>query len=216
MSRHPLEGCDLSAPHPTAILHDTRAKLARLNPSATWIPQRMLPTRAIRIGLTAVLMFATVGTAPAQEDAPPPAHVSLSVGLFQFDMQGDGWAPLAAVRAAFPLATVLTFEASILGARPGQDLGTTNVLIPEGQFQLTLPFTNVVPYIGLGGGAAFDFRDAVDGGTKTWATFSGSVGIRTFFNDGRIGAQTEYRARGIGGDTGGSSNEYTVGVLFRL
>ena len=72
----------------------------------------------------------------------------------------------------------------------------------------------MVPYIGLGAGAAIDFRSESAGGTQTWVTFAGSMGIKTWLGT-KLGAQLEYRARGIG-NSGGSSNEFSVGALFRV
>ena len=172
----------------------------------------MRPTRLLSLTLVALLVL-VAGTATAQEMAQP-AHVGLHAGLFDFDLVGDGFAPMIAGRASLPIASVLMIEGSVLAARPGQDIGTTTFLIPEGQVQLTLPFSNVTPFIGLGAGAAIDLRDEAEGGTQTWVTFSGSVGIKTWLRD-RLGAQVEYRARGIG-DTGGSSNEFSAGALLRL
>lgn len=175
----------------------------------------MRSNRFSTVTLIALLLLLTANTASGQETAQP-AHVALQVGLFQFDLEGEGYAPMVAGRASFPLATVLMIEGSVLAARPGQDLidETTNLVIPEAQFQLTLPFTNVIPYIGLGAGAAIDFRSEAAGGTQSWVTFAGSIGIKSWFFD-RGGAQAEYRVRGIG-DTGYSSNEFSVGVIWQL
>ena len=165
--------------------------------------------------LAAVLVaFAAVERAAAQEMAPP-THVSFNTGLFQFELAGSGYAPMLAFRAATPLTAVLIIEGALLAARPGQQFGeTTTFIVPEAQVQLALPFTTVVPYMGLGVGAAIDFRGGAGGGTQTDLTISGSLGIKTWFSD-TVGAQAEFRGRGIDPDFTGSSSEYTVGMIWQ-
>jgi hypothetical protein len=70
----------------------------------------------------------------------------------------------------------------------------------------------VSPYLGLGGGVAFETgREArFDRGT-TRVTASGSVGLR-FGVAERWGVITELRVRGIGKVFQGSVAEWTVGV----
>lgn len=161
----------------------------------------------------AVALFYPGATALAQESAPP-AHVLIQTGLFDFELDGDGYAPMLAARAVVPVATVLMLEGSVLAARPGQDFATTTLLIPEAQVQLVLPFVRLVPYIGLGAGAAIDFRDSDAGGRRSFATFSGAVGAKYWLRE-TFGAQLEYRARGIGSD-GASSNEFGLALLWQL
>ena len=166
---------------------------------------------AFVVAAATVLLLPTV--ASAQETAPP-AHVLIQTGLFDFELVGDGYAPMLAARAAVPLATVLMVEGSVLAARPGQDFATTTMLIPEVQVQLTLPFARLIPYIGLGAGATIDFRDSDVGGRQSFATFSGSVGAKYWLRNA-LGTQVEYRARGIGSE-GASSNEFGLALLWQL
>jgi hypothetical protein len=149
----------------------------------------------------------------AQEDAQPP-HFAAVVGIFQYDLSGTGIAPMLALRGTAPLTTVLTLEGGLLAARPGQQFGsTTTMLVPEAQVQLTLPFDYVTPYMGLGAGAAFDFRGTEFGGIENFLSISGSIGMRAALRD-RLGVQAEFRGRGLGFDFTGSSAEYTLGVIW--
>lgn len=171
----------------------------------------------MRIKIAAIAVVVTLllpaGAAVAQESAPP-THLVLQTGLFQYDLVGDGYSPMLAARLVMPVATVLMFEGSLLAARPGQDFGeTTTLLIPEGQVQLVLPFERIVPYLGIGAGAAIDLRSSEAGGRQSFATFSGSVGIKYWINSA-LGTQIEYRARGIGSD-GAAANEFGLALLWQ-
>lgn len=168
------------------------------------------------VAVAAAALLLPVASAGAQETAPP-AHVLIQTGLFNYDFEldGDGYAPMLAARAVVPVATVLMLEGSVLAARPGQDFGeTTTLLIPEVQVQLALPFSQLIPYIGLGVGAAIDFRSSDVGGKQSYATFSGAVGGKYWLRDA-LGVQLEYRARGIGSE-GASSNEFGLALLWQL
>jgi hypothetical protein len=163
----------------------------------------------------AIALAAVVATVlPSLSQDPPPRHVSASIGIFQYDLSGTGIAPMVAVRWSMPLASVLSFEAGIVGSRPElQGGGSSTFVSPEAQLQLSLPFTGVVPYMGLGLGAAFDLRGA-GAASRTDMVISGAVGVRTWVGD-RLGLQAEFRGRGIGADFAGSAGEYTAGVVIR-
>jgi len=172
----------------------------------------MRPIRTIA-GLLAAAGALVSAPLHAQETAPPP-HFSVVAGIFQFDLSGTGIAPMFAFRGTRPLSTAITIEGGLLAARPGQQFGqTTTMLVPEAQIQLTLPFTGLTPYMGLGAGAAFDFRGSDFGGVANFLSVSGSLGMRIGFGE-RLGAQAEFRGRGLGFDFAGSSAEYTVGLTW--
>ena len=177
----------------------------------------MRPTRMVRYALVTLAVLCAVGArVPLRaQEVVQPSHISLNAGLVQLDMAGSGWGPMLAGRAAFPLANVFLIEGSILASRPGQDIRTTTMLMPEAQIQLALPFTRVVPYMGLGAGAAIDFRGDSEGGTRGRVTISGSVGGKWWLREG-LGAQVEWRARGVGADFEGSANEYSLGFIHAL
>jgi hypothetical protein len=160
-----------------------------------------------------VLMLAVPGGVAAQEQEPIGSW-TIAVGLMQFELEGDGLAPMAAFRASTPISTVLLLEGSLVGGRPEQDTGTSNVLIPEAQVQLSLPFTSVNPYMGLGAGAFVDFKDSDSGGTDIEFTISGSLGLRAWFGE-RFGVVVEFRGRGIGADFEETTAEYTIGGSLR-
>lgn len=173
----------------------------------------MRPHPVLALVVALFLTAASADRARAQ-DVMPPTHVSFNTGLFQFELAGSGYAPMLAFRAATPISAVLLFEGALLAARPGQQFGeTTTFIVPEGQVQLALPFTSVIPYMGLGLGAAIDFRGGNGGGTQADMTISGSLGIKSWFSD-TVGAQAEFRARGIDPEFSGSSSEYTIGLIW--
>ena len=92
-------------------------------------------TRKLLLAFTATLALS--GAARAQE-AMPIAHWTAAAGLFQFELQDSGLAPMLALRAGTPVSTVLLLEGSLVAARANQDLGTSEftstVLISEAQF----------------------------------------------------------------------------------
>lgn len=173
------------------------------------------------IGLLSLMIIGSVAFAPGightqDLEEREVRHVSVSIGLFDYDLPNSGLAPMFAIRGVTPISTVLMLEAGIVGSRPEQAAGNSSTFFaPEAQVQLGFPFSSVRPYIGLGGGAALDLRSSARGGSQTDFTISGSFGLRTWFND-RLGMQVEYRIRGIGADFEGSTTEYTAGVAYAL
>jgi hypothetical protein len=163
--------------------------------------------------LPLVLLLAVPTSAEAQEEEPI-ASWTAAVGLFQFELDGNGLAPMVAVRGSTPISSVLLLEASLAGARPDQDSGTSTVLIPEAQLQLNLPFTSINPYMGLGAGAFVDLKDSDAGGTELDFSISGALGVRAWFGE-RFGLAVEFRGRGIGADFEHTSAEYTIGGSIR-
>ena len=73
----------------------------------------------------------------------------------------------------------------------------------------------VAPYLGLGGGGAFDLRGAAYGGSYNTYTASGATGVRTWLSD-NFGLRGELRVRGIGKSFGGSAAEWTLGTSWRF
>lgn len=169
------------------------------------------------LALALVIFVAAAATAPVSaQDSVPPTHASVNVGLFQFDLADSGFAPMLAVRGATPINNVLLFEAALLAARPDQGFSSASTfIVPEAQVQIVLPFTAFSPYMGLGGGAALDFRPSDGGGTQANLTISGSLGIKAWLNE-RLGAQGEFRARGVSSEFSGTSTEYTLGLIWRI
>lgn len=155
------------------------------------------------------------GTAVAQAVAPSRAF-SISAGASQFDLSGTGTAPMGAIRADLPLASFLLVEAGVGVARPEQQFGErTTLVIPEAQVQFQLPIGPVLPYVGVGGGLAMDFRPDDAGGTQTEVTGSAAGGLRWWITP-RAGARAELRVRGIGDNFSGSTAEWTAGLMWRF
>jgi hypothetical protein len=169
------------------------------------------------IAATAVVTLAISTHAFAQEDANRlRPSVSLSYGLFQFDLSGTGDSRMWAARVEKPLNRFLLAEGGVLFARPGQQFGdTTTFVVPEVQLQGQLPLGPVAPYIGGGLGMAFDLRDDQAGGTQSDVTLSVAGGLRAWFTQ-VLGARAELRVRGIGSRFTGSAAEWTLGAALRF
>ncbi|MDR0788525.1 MAG: hypothetical protein LBG44_11790 [Gemmatimonadota bacterium] len=149
------------------------------------------------------------------QETPRP-HFSANLGVFNYELADQGRSAMMAVRGSFPVSSVFSLEAGVVGSRPDQAGQAAFFLSPEAQLQLSLPFERFVPYMGLGLGAAIDFGgDPVTRRTDYNVAISGAGGVRFWLNQ-RIGAQAEYRDRGIGFDFAGSTSEYTLGLVWRM
>lgn len=206
-----------------ALLGGQRECLSKLVPAAKFTIRvvthndfRQTQMLTIRTAVAAAAIAILVAPAPASAQImAPPTHVSVNTGLFQFSLTGNGYAPMVAVRATTPIASVLMVEGSVLAARPGQQFATTTFLVPEAQIQLVLPFEAFIPYMGLGAGAAVDLRDGSSGGLETDLTISGSLGVKSWLQS-NLGVQGEVRLRGVDASFTGSSSEYTLGLIWRI
>lgn len=153
--------------------------------------------------------------AAAQAVLPRPA-ISVSAGASQFDLSGTGVAPIIAVRADMPLGRIVLVEGGVGFTRPDQQFGSrTTLVVPEVQLQAQLPLGSFMPYLGVGGGIAMDFRPDDVGGTRSDVTASASGGVRWWITP-RIGARGELRVRGIGEGFSGSAAEWTGGLAWRF
>ena len=123
---------------------------------------------------------------------------------------------MAAIRADLPLGRLVLVEAGLGVARPEQQFGArTTLVIPEAQLQFQLPIGPVLPYVGVGGGLAMDFRPDDAGGTQTEVTASGAGGVRWWITQ-RAGARAELRVRGVGDNFAGAAAEWTAGLMWRF
>lgn len=166
----------------------------------------MSPIRTVPAALLLAVVTLIPDVIAAQE--PPPAHLSAALGLFHYEMgEDDGLAPMIALRAGTPVSSVLLLEGSVLAARP-DDPAMSTAIIPEAQVQLSLPFTAVNPYMGMGLGVSVLDTSA---GTNADLTISGALGVKVWLSD-RWGMMAEFRGRGLGIDFENTSAEYTVGV----
>jgi hypothetical protein len=168
---------------------------------------------AVRKTFTAVVLTLSMpAIASAQSDR---TAVSVNFGVMQFDLSGTGDAPMFATRFDQELGDIFFAEAGFLFARPDQQFGAkTNLFIPEVQLQAQFP-ARFAPYLGVGAGMAFDFRQERFGGTQSNVSVSGAGGVRAWFTD-RLGARGELRVRGIGSEFQGSAAEWTLGATFRF
>ncbi|MEX2571204.1 MAG: hypothetical protein WD737_07840 [Gemmatimonadota bacterium] len=170
--------------------------------------------RILALTTLVVSLPAAAGAQGVADPDAPDSHFTAAIGLFQFELDGDGLAPMLAVRGARPIGGVLMLEGSLVAARPGQDSGTSTILVPEAQVQLGIPFPGVLPYMGLGAGASFDLRDSDAGGAQTDLSLSGSLGVRGWIGE-RLAIVGEFRGRGLGVDFERTSAEYTIGASWR-
>jgi len=170
----------------------------------------------------AVLMLAWPTFVSGQRFADSSRYaVSFSYGSFEYDLSRTGKSRMVALRIERPIAKFVMAEAGILYARPYNQSGdSTHFWVPEIQVQVQLPLRVIAPYIGVGGGVAYDSgHDSPTGpqqrGHVTDPTFSAAAGVRAWFTS-VFGARLEMRVRGIGGDFQGSSTEWTLGAALRL
>jgi hypothetical protein len=162
--------------------------------------------------LAVVLALSMPAIASAQLDR---TTVSANFGVMQFDLSGTGEAPMFAARLDQELGPIFLGEVGLVYARPNQQFGaTTNLFIPEIQLQAQFP-ARFAPYLGIGAGMAFDFREDRFGGTQSNVSVSGAGGVRFWLTD-RFGARGELRVRGIGSEFQGSAAEWTLGATLRL
>ena len=174
-------------------------------------------THPARTLVPAALLAAALAAAPARGQtalAPRPA-VSVAAGVSQFDLSGTGTAPVVSARVDYPLGRALIAEGGVAVARPDQQFGArTTLVVPEVGLQLQYP-ARLAPYVGVGTGAAIDFRGSENGGTDADLTLSGAAGVRAWVTD-RVGLRGELRVRGIGRNFAGSTAEWTAGAAIRF
>jgi hypothetical protein len=171
-----------------------------------------------RLQLAAAVLAAAAAApahAHAQAGASTRPSIAVGAGVSQFDLSGTGTAPVFTARVDYPLGRVLLAEGGVAVARPDQQFGdTTTFVVPEVGVQIQLP-RRVAPYLGVGVGAALDFRRERDGGTVSDPTFSGAAGVRAWLTE-RVGLRGELRVRGIGTRFTGSAAEWTGGAALRF
>jgi hypothetical protein len=180
-----------------------------------------------RLARLLATLFVVGAPAASHAQTARPA-VSLSAGAFQYDLAGTGTSSMLAARAELPLSRFFILEGGVAYARPTEELGpptstscpgctTTTFLAPELQLQVQAPLGGgrVAPYLGLGGGGAFELRGAANGGSYNTYTASAATGVRTWLSD-NFGLRGELRVRGIGKTFGGAAAEWTLGMAWRL
>lgn len=201
----------LSAGHSPAILLEQFRRNSR-RCTVTLSLQDVMRAKLLRPGLTLLVLLLVGGVAglSAQEE-PPARNASVAVGLLQYDLASNGLAPMLAVRVGTPISSVLVLEGALAAGRPEQLGASSTLLIPEAQVQLSLPFTRILPFMGLGVGAALD----LGGESSVDLTISGSLGVRAWIGE-QMGIVGEYRGRGIGLDFERTASEYTIALSRRI
>jgi len=191
-----------------------RASTFDLEHLVTEMTVRRITPRARRAAALAIAAAFVLPTAALAQNAGAGGRaLSISAGAFQYDLSGTGTTPMVAFRADFALNRALLLEGGFGLARPGQDFGgRATIVTPEAQLQLQLPLGRVLPYVGVGGGAALgggagDFDAAV--------TASAAGGVRTWLTE-RAGLRAELRVRGIGSGFEGAAAEWTGGFAWRF
>ena len=161
-----------------------------------------------------LLSFAGARALNAQVAPPSGSGLALMGGAAQYDLSGTGTTGVVALRFDDMPKRWLVTELSLAYLHPPmQSGGRETLLIPEGQLQVQAPFSFVMPYLGIGGGAAF----AHGGGqTETTATASVATGLRIVLPNAPVSLQAELRVRGIGSSFSGSTAEWTGGLRWRL
>lgn len=167
---------------------------------------------AAPLGLLGTLSLAFAPPLEAQSDFTRPLRLSVHGGVSQFDLSGTGTAPALAFRAAYAFNSVIRLEAGVGWSGPEQDfqLDRNSLWTPEVQVQFALP-TRVSPYLGLGGGAAFETGWELGSGPGSRVSVSASGGVRVHMTRS-WGLAGELRVRGIGGGFEASAAEWTLGL----
>ena len=156
----------------------------------------------------------TTRPASAQSATTPPIAAQsryaagLVAGFSQFDLSGTGTTALVGARLEAELQRWLVAEGAFGYFRPAEQSGIRSHYIPEVQLQVQVPGHVVRPYLGVGGGYMF-----TSGGPEKQGTGSGAVGLRVVPPNAPVTVLGELRVRGIGRSFGGSTAEWTVGLV---
>ena len=162
--------------------------------------------------LSVILLATAAGSAPrgaqAQETGAAFAVVG---GLMQYDLSGTGNTFFAAVRVEAPLSPIVLVEPGLMFSRYDAQ-GGSKVSLLFADMHLQLQGRGVVsPYVGLGGGPAFAFRD---GRTDIQLSLSAALGLRYRINpQWRVGGELRIRAVD---PFAGTTSEWGLGISRRF
>jgi hypothetical protein len=172
-----------------------------------------LSSLVISIALS-LLSIAGVDALSAQAAPLSGSGIALMGGAAQYDLSGTGTTGVVSIRLDDMPKRWLVTELSLAYLHPPMQSGAREtLLIPEGQLQVQVPFSYVMPYLGIGGGAAFAHAG---GHSETTATASVATGLRVILPNAPVSLQAELRVRGIGSSFAGSTAEWTGGLRWRL
>jgi hypothetical protein len=164
------------------------------------------------IAILVAVFFATAAGAKAQSAFVPEA-VSISGGIFNFDLSGTGTTPSLAVTADWPVTARLLIEGGATFARPDQQIGRTTYIIPEAQLQYRWQLGRLMPFVGGGVGAGIDVRNKLLGGTQVDLALSTGGGLRAKITES-FGIRGDARLRGFGRSFSGSAAELRAGLFW--
>jgi len=172
----------------------------------------MSRSRFIVIALAVAAVLLTLAEPARAQDR----SISVSSGLFNFDLSGTGNAALVAASLDCRAFGNWVVEGGVTFAFPSQQFGDrTTFVIPEGALFHQWTRGMVVTFAGGGIGAAIDFRDDEFGGTETDLALFGGGGVRVNLSDS-VGILGELRLRGFGTNFAGSATEIRGGASFRF
>ena len=173
------------------------------------MPRLLIPV------ILACALALTSRPASAQSAATPPVAehsryaAGLVAGVSQFDLSGTGTTALFGARIDAELQRWLVVEGALESFHPQEQFGlNSRYTIPEVQLQVQYPGRVVRPYLGVGGG----YMLASDGREKQ-GTGSGALGFRVAPQKAPVAVLAELRVRGVGKSFGGSTAEWTVGLV---
>jgi hypothetical protein len=176
-----------------------------------------LPAMRYSLALSIALPLFSVTEASVLSAQAAPlsgAGVALMGGAAQYDLSGTGTTGVVSLRVDdMPKRWLVTELAFGFLHPPMQSGARETLLIPEGQIQVQAPFSHVMPYLGLGGGAVFAHGE---GRSETSGTASVATGLRIVLPNVPVTLQAELRVRGIGKSFSGSTAEWTGGLRWRL
>lgn len=167
----------------------------------------------MRTTLTRVVIAAAVLGTVALDPCPAqqmPAFTSLMAGASAYDLSGTGTAPAVAVGLGLPVAGLLLVEPGVTWFRYGPDTGPdVTWLFSELSIQVPVLRGRVAPYLGVGGGRAFQV-----GGPSplqnAW-TLHGVGGMRLTLS-GTWGIRGELRIRAVD-PFHGNTADFTAGIV---
>lgn len=175
---------------------------------------------AIAVGVILSAVLSAGGGLEAQE-IPAPT-LAVFAGALDRDFRGEGGASLVGFRARLPLGVHVLVEPALTlsrfedreimeGERADTDL---TLAMLDFQVQLQLPRGRVRPWVGLGAGAAADFRGERGLDEFVVSTFSASGGVAVELGE-RIVGLGELRGRSLN-DFDSSAVQVGLGLGWRL
>jgi hypothetical protein len=145
-----------------------------------------------------------------------PQMITVSGGLFNYDLSGTGNTAAVSVAADWALIGNWSAGPALTVARPQQQFSDrTTFLLPEAEFKYEFGSGRISPFAGGGVGAAIDVRNDQFGGTRTDLALSAGGGLRAALSES-FGVRGEFRLRTFGSNFSGSAAEVRGGMYWRF